>query len=73
LKALRACCTFRRVAGDAVRVVFQRGFLVGIADLLLCGFGVDFEDFIVVWRGCGVLDTMQPVGGRLHDSPMVDM
>lgn len=42
------------VGGDAVGVVFERGFFVGVADLLGGCFGIDFEDFVVVcscWRG----------------------
>jgi len=40
------------VGGDAVWVVFQGGFFVGVADLLLgCGWG-DVEGRVVVYRWC---------------------
>lgn len=50
LEALCAGCALGRVGGDAVRVVLQGGFFVGIANLLLGRFGVDVEDLVVVLR-----------------------
>ena len=49
LELLRARGALWRIGGDAVRVVFQRLLLVGIANLLLRRFRVDLEGG--VWDG----------------------
>lgn len=51
LEAFCAGCALWRVGGNAVGVMLQRSFLVGIADLLLGCFGVDIQDLVVVLRG----------------------
>jgi hypothetical protein len=52
LEFLGALGAFGRVGGDAVGVVLQGGFFVGIADLLLGGFGVDVEGGVIVYGRC---------------------
>ena len=71
LEALRAGAALGGVCGDAVRVVLQGGFLVGVADLLLGCFGVDGEGGVVVlcWEalvgscGLGARGELLMVGG----------
>jgi hypothetical protein len=55
LEFFGALGAFGRVGGDAVGVVLQGGFFVGIADLLLGGFGVDVEGGVVVYGRCWVV------------------
>lgn len=68
LEALRAGAALGGVCGDAVRVVFQGGFLVGVADLLLGCFGVDGEGGVVVlcWEALVGGELGGGTGGITH-------